>query len=93
MRIVGGHGVAVRLMASLAANGRKSHIGGRSDCITPIGVRSRPGNEAIGRVTGQAIGAAGAGRQSVSGNIPFGALDVVRRGVVALVAVAGLCGD
>src|ERR1039457_3826141 len=80
----------MRFVASLAANGRISHIGDRSDRITSVGVRSRPGNEAIGRVTGQAIGTAGAGRESVPGNIPFGALNMVGRGIVALVTVAGL---
>src|ERR1035437_4143055 len=90
MWVVGGHGLAVRFVASLAANGRKRHIGDRSNRITPVGIRSGPGNEAIGRVTGQAIGTAGAGRESVPGNIPLGALDMVSRGIVALVTVAGL---
>src|ERR1035437_4174612 len=90
MWVVGGNGFAMRFVAGLAAKRRKRHIGDRSDCITPIGIRSRPGNEAIGRVTGQAIGTGGAGRQSMAGNIPFGALNMVSRGIVALVTVAGL---
>src|ERR1039458_1194621 len=80
----------MRFVASLAANGRKSHIGDRSDRITPVGIRSRPGNEAIDRVTGQAIGTGGASRESVAGYIPLGALNMVSRGIVALVTVAGL---
>src|ERR1035441_1923172 len=80
----------MRFVASLAANRRKSHIGDRSDRITSVGVRSRAGNEAIGRVTGQAIGAGRAGCQSVAGYVPLGALNMVSRGIVALVTVAGL---
>ena len=88
VRVVGGHGQAMRFVASLAANGRKSHIGDRSDRIAPIGVRSRPGNEAISRVTGHAIDTGGARSQSVAGGIPLGAINVVGRSVMALITVA-----
>ena len=37
---------------------------------------------------GKQLALAGAGRQGVAGGIPFGAIDVVGRGVVALVAIA-----
>src|SRR5690349_11368742 len=90
VRIVVRDGLAMRFVASLATDGRIHRI----RCVSIRAAKVVHAiDETISCVTAHARGAAWARgyarRVGMAGNIPFGSLDVMGGGVVALIAVTG----